>query len=77
MPISELIYICFADSEGDEIKTDGTMAWFEELGVPLDDQVVFALALELKSPSMGVWPRDKFTDGWKKLGCVPRTVGFE
>ena len=41
----------------------------EDLGVNADeDCVLYAIAYELGSPSMGEWNRKGWTEGWKGLG---------
>ncbi|KAF3910783.1 hypothetical protein ABW20_dc0101661 [Dactylellina cionopaga] len=44
------------------------MAYFEALGLQLDDPTVLALSKALKSPTMGEFTRKDFVDGWSQLG---------
>lgn len=67
VPRLERIYDKYKD--GDEITVDGALKWFEDLGVDTEDVVFLPLAYELKSPSVGSFPRIPWIDGWKKLGC--------
>lgn len=45
------------------------MEWCEDLGVNPEDVVLLPIAYELKSPSVGSFPRKPWIDGWKSLGC--------
>jgi DCN1-like protein 1/2 len=58
----------FQDPDSDEITVDGTIKLCEDLGVDPEDVVMLAIAYELKSPRMGLWSRQGWVDGWKKLG---------
>ena len=57
------------DPDGDEINVDGTLKWCKDLGVDPEDVVLLPIAYELKSPSVGSFPRKPWIDGWKTLGC--------
>lgn len=59
-----------SDKEAQEIGIDGTIRMCSDLGVDPEDIVLLAVAYELKSPSMGVWKKAGWVDGWKALGCV-------
>ena len=48
---------------------EGTLKWCERLGVNPEDVVLLPIAYELKSPSVGSFPRTPWIDGWKSLGC--------
>ena len=52
------------DSDGSDITIDGTIKFCEDLNVNPEDVVLLALAYELKSPSMGIWERKGWVDGW-------------
>jgi DCN1-like protein 1/2 len=54
------------------ITFDGTQAFCEDIGVSPEDVVLLSLAYELKSVTLGEWPRKGWIDGCKALGCVPR-----
>ena len=56
------------EPEGTDITIDGTIALCEDLGVDPEDVVLLALAFELKSPSMGIWERKGWIEGWKSIG---------
>ena len=57
------------DPDGDEINVGGTLEWCKDLGVDPEDVVLLPIAYELKSPSVGSFPRKFWIDGWKSLGC--------
>ena len=57
------------DPDGDEINVEGTLKWCKDLGVDPEDVVLLPIAYELKSPSVGSFPRKPWIDGWKSLGC--------
>lgn len=57
------------DPDGDEINVDGTLKWCQDLGVDPEDVVLLPIAYELKSPSVGSFPRKPWIDGWKSLNC--------
>ncbi|KAF9784507.1 defective in Cullin neddylation protein 1 [Thelephora terrestris] len=63
------VYDVYKDSDGDEITVGGALKWFEALGVDPEDVVLLPLAYELKSPTVGSFPRKPWIDGWKSLGC--------
>ncbi|KAI5120249.1 hypothetical protein M0805_007553 [Coniferiporia weirii] len=58
----------YKDPDGDEITIDGTLRLCEDLAVNPEDVVLLAIAYELKSPSMGLWTRKGWVDGWLSLG---------
>lgn len=45
------------------------MKWCGDLGIDPEDVVLLPIAYELKSPSVGSFPRKPWIDGWKSLGC--------
>lgn len=45
------------------------MKWCEDLNVNPEDVVLLPIAYELKSPSVGSFPRKPWIDGWISLGC--------
>lgn len=56
------------EPEGEDITIDGTIKLCEDLDVNPEDVVLLAIAYELKSPSMGVWTKKGWVEGWKALG---------
>lgn len=58
-----------ADPDEDEITVEGALKWFEDLRVKTEDVVLLPIAYELKSPTVGSFPRQQWIDGWKSLGC--------
>ncbi|KAG6820580.1 hypothetical protein H0H93_014807 [Arthromyces matolae] len=58
----------YKDADGDEITVDGTLKLCEDLKVDPEDVVLLAVAFELKSPRVGQWTKQGWTDGWKALG---------
>lgn len=63
------LYDKYKDPEGEDITIDGTIQMCQDLGVDPEDIVLLAVAYELKSPSMGRWTKQGWTEGWKALGC--------
>ena len=61
-----LILYEYTDSSGD-ILADGTIKFCQDLEVDPEDVVLLAVAFELKSPRMGQWTKQGWTDGWKSL----------
>lgn len=57
------------DPDGDEISVEGALRWCNDLGVDPEDVVLLPIAYELKSPTVGSFPRKPWTDGWCSLGC--------
>ncbi|KAF3077744.1 Scaffold-type E3 ligase [Orbilia oligospora] len=53
----------------DEFSIDATMAYFDALGLQLDDVTLVPLSKVLGSESMGEINRKGFTDGWMQLGA--------
>jgi len=63
------VYDAYKDPGGGEITVEGALKWFEDLGVdPEEDVVLLPIAYELKSPSVGSFPREPWVDGWRSLG---------
>lgn len=58
------------DPDGDEITVDGTIKLCGDLEVDPEDVVLLAVAFELKSPGIGRWTKQGWTEGWKALGYV-------
>ncbi|KAG8812064.1 Scaffold-type E3 ligase [Serendipita sp. 401] len=52
-----------------DIGIDGTIKLCKDLGVEPEDVVMLAVAYELKSPRVGEWTKEGWTEGWKKLNC--------
>ncbi|EWC48177.1 hypothetical protein DRE_02281 [Drechslerella stenobrocha 248] len=53
----------------DILSIGATMAYFEALGLQLEDPTVLALSKALDSPSMGEFTRKGFVEGWSQLGA--------
>ena len=49
---------------------DGTIKFCQDLEVDPEDVVLLAVAYELKSPRVGQWMKQGWTDGWKGLRYV-------
>ncbi|KAK6363279.1 Scaffold-type E3 ligase [Orbilia blumenaviensis] len=58
----------------DTYSIGATMAYFDALGLQLDDVTVVPLSKALSSETMGEFTRKGFTDGWMQLGAdsLPR-----
>lgn len=54
----------------DTMGIDGTMKFFGDIQVQLDEVACFGVAELLKSPSMGEFTREGFVNGWKSVGFV-------
>jgi len=59
----------YKDPDSKEITVDGTIRLCEDLAVNPEDVVLLAIAYELKSPRIGEWTKQGWTEGWKNLGC--------
>lgn len=59
----------YKDPDSKEITVDGTIRLCEDLAVNPEDIVLLAIAYELKSPRVGEWTKQGWTEGWKNLGC--------
>lgn len=66
--VASKIYEQYVDPDEKEIGIDGTIQFIQDLGVPLEDPVVLAVAKELGSPAMGRFPRTEFIAGCVRLG---------
>jgi len=53
-------------SSPDSIGAEGTMKYLGDLGVQLDEPVVFAICTEIDAETMGEMERSKFVAGWEK-----------
>ncbi|KAL8686410.1 MAG: hypothetical protein Q9218_007123 [Villophora microphyllina] len=56
-----------ASGEPDTIAVEGSMKYFADLGIALDEPVVLVISSELNAPTMGELTRQGFVDGWKRL----------
>ncbi|KAL9000279.1 MAG: hypothetical protein Q9169_000996 [Polycauliona sp. 2 TL-2023] len=54
-------------NEPDTIGVEGSMRYLQDLGLSLEEPVVFAILTELGAPTMGELTRSGFVDGWKRL----------
>ncbi|KAG8933325.1 Scaffold-type E3 ligase [Tulasnella sp. 419] len=63
----------YKDASGEAIGIDGTIALCQDLGVDPEDVVLLALACDLKSPSMGQWPKKEWIEGLKtqRVDSIP------
>lgn len=59
----------FAGSGSDIMDIDGTISFVQNLGIALEDEAVLAVAYELSAPSVGIFKRAEWLDGWGRLGC--------
>ncbi|KAG6897084.1 hypothetical protein C0992_004254 [Termitomyces sp. T32_za158] len=68
----------YKDPDGDEITVDGTIKLCSDLEVDPEDVVLLAVAFELKSPGIGCWTKQGWTEGWKALGVdsIPAMKGI-
>ncbi|KAG6877629.1 hypothetical protein C0993_005450 [Termitomyces sp. T159_Od127] len=66
------------DPDGDEITVDGTIKLCGDLEVDPEDVVLLAVAFELRSPGIGRWTKQGWTEGWKALGVdsIPAMKGI-
>lgn len=62
----ESIFEKYCNKETDEIDIDGTVVYFQDLGVDLADPVGLAIAEQLESPAEGRFTRIGFVLGWNK-----------
>jgi DCN1-like protein 1/2 len=44
------------------------MKYLQTLKLDLEDPVVLVLAYQLEAPSLGIFTRQGFVDGWKLMG---------
>jgi hypothetical protein len=54
----------------DAIGMEGTMKYFQDLGVDIEDIGMLVISELVRSPSMGEITREGFVDGWKVQGYV-------
>jgi hypothetical protein len=52
----------------DIINIEGTIQYFEAIGLDPEEPTVLALAYQLDAPSLGVFNRHGFVEGWRNLG---------
>lgn len=78
---TDMLTVCLPDhvaEDPDKIGVEGSMRYFEDLGVSLEEVVVLAVHAELGAPTMGELTRDGFVSGWtsnryvgdKVLKCI-------
>jgi len=59
-------------SSEDIINIEGTMSYFQAIGLDPEEPVGLALSYQLEAPSLGVFNRHGFVEGWRNLGyCLP------
>jgi DCN1-like protein 1/2 len=54
----------------DIMDVDGTIQYFKAIELDPEEVAVLAVAYHLDAPSLGVFNRHGFIEGWKNLGCV-------
>ncbi|KAI9230615.1 MAG: Cullin binding-domain-containing protein [Piptocephalis tieghemiana] len=59
----------FKDDDEDAILAEGLEKYCEALGVDPSDGVMLLVAIRLASPSMCVFPREGFLQGWARYGA--------
>jgi hypothetical protein len=63
-------------SSEDIMNIDGTWSYFQAIGLDPEDPVGLALAYQLDAPSLGVFNRHGFVEGWRHLGYPLPTTPF-
>lgn len=65
--------LCVIDttSTDDIMNIDGTIQYFDALNLDPEEPVGLALAYQLDAPSLGVFNRHGFVEGWRRLGYDP------
>jgi len=58
-------------SAEDIINIEGTMRFFEAIGLDPEEPAVLAVAYHLDAPSLGVLSRSGFVEGWRTYGYSP------
>lgn len=61
-------YRALGSDDDNTFSINGTIKLCEDLDVDPEDVVLLAVAYELKAPSVGVFTRDGWRDGWRALG---------
>ena len=64
-------------SSEDIMNIEGTMSYFQAINLDPEDPVGMALAYQLDAPSLGVFNRHGFVEGWRNLGCPLQTPFLE
>lgn len=65
----EKIFNGYADpKDGEEMKIEETIRYFEDLGLGLEEVGVLGLAMQLGAPAQGIFTRAGFVKGWTALG---------
>ena len=65
-------------SSEDIINIEGTMSYFQAIGLDPEEPVGLALSYQLEAPSLGVFNRHGFVEGWRNLGyCLPLHPPFD
>ena len=57
-------------SVDDIMNIEGTIRYFMAIGLDPEEPAVLALAYKLEAPSLGVFNRHGFVEGWRALGYV-------
>jgi len=58
-------------SDPDTINIEGTIRYLQALGLDPEEPVVLVLAYQLDSPSIGIFTRQGFVEGWRTIGYDP------
>ena len=56
-------------SSPDQIGTEGTMAYLQDIKVSLEEPAMLAVLTQVKAPTMGELSRDDFINGWEDLAA--------
>lgn len=57
-----------SSSTEDIMNIEGTIQYFQAIGLDPEEPTVLALAYQLDAPSLGVFNRHSFVEGWRNLG---------
>ena len=55
-------------TQDDIINIDGTISFFEQIGLDPEEPAVLVMAYCLDAPSLGILNRHGFVEGWRNLG---------
>lgn len=71
------LFDTWKDEDEGEITMEGAMTMLEDLKTSPEDAVVLPLSFYLRSPSLGVFQKENFIEGWKSIAGSQKCDSIE
>jgi len=67
--ILEKVFEKYADTTKSVIGGDGFGRFYQDIKIDLADMISLAIPWQLRAKTIGMFTKEEFIDGWKRLGC--------